>query len=152
MRVFTSAQQLLASRGEEIGEGAPLLITQEMVDTFAHVTGDVQWIHCDPERAAQSELGGTIAHGFMSLALIPSLDDEILEVRGFRRALNYGLNRVRFISPIRVGSTITLRTRISFVQSKEAGTLVTFGHEIWSSFEERTAQAVLAEHLTLFVW
>lgn len=152
MRIFASPEDLVAAVGEDLGQGAGLIVTQEMVNIFAEVTGDIQWIHCDPERAALTDLGGTIVHGFMSLALIPMLDDGILEVRGFAKALNYGLNRVRFIAPIRVGSEVHLRTRICDVRDRPGETLVTFGHEIWSDFDSRTDRAVVAEHLTLFKW
>ncbi|MEU7812187.1 MaoC family dehydratase [Pseudonocardia sp. NPDC049154] len=93
--------------GVPLGRSAPYTITQEVVDKFADATGDHEWIHVDPERAATGPFGGTIAHGFFTLSLLPRVLTEVLEVTGFRMALNYGCNKVRFPAPVPVGSAVT---------------------------------------------
>ncbi|SEK52136.1 MaoC family dehydratase [Streptacidiphilus jiangxiensis] len=99
-------QQLI---GKEIGPTDWHEVTQERVDAFAEVTGDQQWIHVDPERAAASPLGGTIAHGLYSLALGPAFSYTLLALDGFAHGLNYGYDKVRFPAPLPVGSRIRMR-------------------------------------------
>jgi acyl dehydratase len=98
--------------GQEIGISDWMLIDQDRVNAFAEVTGDQQWIHVDVERAKrESPFGGTIAHGYLTLSLLAKFAQECIEVEGIKLAVNYGLNRVRFVSPVKVGS----RVRASFV-------------------------------------
>ena len=114
-RTVETVEELRALVGEELGVGDWFEITQERVDAFADVTGDHQFIHVDPARAAATPLGGTVAHGFLTLSLLPLLRQEWDGVRVDlhpKMAINYGLNRVRFISPVRVGKRIRLRTRL----------------------------------------
>ncbi len=92
--------------GEELGRSDLHEITQEAVDKFADATGDHQWIHVDPERAKDGPFGGTIAHGYLTLSLVPVLLPEILEITGFSLVVNYGCEKVRFPSPVRVGSKV----------------------------------------------
>ena len=93
--------------GEHLGFSDWVTVTQEQVDAFADATGDHQWIHVDPERArAESPFGGPVAHGYLTLSLIPSLMPQILEVSGFRMGVNYGTDRVRFPSPVPVGARL----------------------------------------------
>ena len=93
--------------GRELGTSGWLRITQQMVDTFSDVTGDPQWIHLDAERAARELPGGRpIVQGFFTLSLVVRFRNEILDVRGVTRTINYGLNRVRFISPVAVGTRV----------------------------------------------
>ena len=107
MRTFTSAAELLAAQGETLGTSEWVEVTQEMVNTFAEATGDHQWIHVDVERAkAESPFGGPIAHGFLTLSLLPMLSWQIWTVEGSKMGVNYGLNKVRFPSPVPVGSTV----------------------------------------------
>jgi acyl dehydratase len=96
--------------GKELGVSDWLEVTQEQVNTFADATGDHQWIHVDVEKAAQGPFGGTIAHGYLTLSLLPVLLSSISRVDGIRMGINYGLNRVRFLSPVRVGSRIRARS------------------------------------------
>jgi acyl dehydratase len=111
--------ELQSSIGQQISESGWLLITQERVGAFADVTGDHQFIHTDPERAAATPLGGTIAHGFLMLSLLAGeLSGGTIEVEGARMTVNYGLNRVRFITPVRVGRRIRNR---AVLQSVEEG-------------------------------
>ncbi|HEV1998595.1 MAG TPA: MaoC family dehydratase [Candidatus Dormibacteraeota bacterium] len=92
--------------GSELGTSEWYEVTQEQVELFAHATGDHQWIHVDPERAAAGPFGAPIAHGHLTLSLIPVLMSSLVKVEGVRLVINYGLNRVRFPSPVRVGSRV----------------------------------------------
>lgn len=104
-------------------------ITQEHVTAFGQLTGDMQWIHVDPERAAdESPFGGTIAHGFYVLSLLANLrKSDGLEIIGYGSGLNYGIDRLRFIRPVPVGSRIHCRTRIEAVAETKGGTMIDFG-------------------------
>ena len=97
---------LLDLEGTVLGTGQWHLVSQQQVDLFADATGDHQWIHTDPERAATGPFGGTIAHGYLTLALAPELIAETLTVQRFSAVLNYGLNKVRFPAPVPVGGRI----------------------------------------------
>ena len=128
-----------ALAGEEIFVGDWLLVTQEKIDAFARVTGDEQWIHTDPVRAsAESPYGSTVAHGFLTLSLLPHLtrgNDQELFVEnypGMRLRVNYGLNKVRFPAPVRSGSRIRARTAVSGVEEIKGGVqlLLTFTVEV----------------------
>jgi acyl dehydratase len=92
--------------GTHLGYGEYRMVTQEQVDLFADATGDHQWIHVDPQRASTGPFGGTIAHGYFTLSLIPSLLSGVMHVEGVRMGVNYGTNKVRFTSPVLVGSQI----------------------------------------------
>jgi acyl dehydratase len=93
--------------GEQLGSSEWVTITQEQVDRFAEATGDHQWIHVDPERAArESPFGGPIAHGYLTLSLVPMLMPQIVELSGFRMGVNYGTEKVRFPAPVPVGSRV----------------------------------------------
>jgi acyl dehydratase len=92
--------------GKDLGASDWHDVTQEEVDLFADATGDHQWIHVDPERARGGPFGGPIAHGFLTLSLVPVLMSTVVRVQGVRMGINYGLNRVRFPSPVRVGSRV----------------------------------------------
>jgi acyl dehydratase len=117
-RVIESLQDLQALAGEEIGASDWMLITQERVNAFAETTEDRQWIHIDAERAErESPFRKTIAHGFLTLSLISHLMKQAVEIRGLRMAINYGLNRVRFTSPVVVGARI--RARFTLQQCKD---------------------------------
>lgn len=104
--VFSSAAELLAAAGTDLGTTDWLEITQERVNRFADATGDHQWIHVDPERARQGPFGAPIAHGFLTLSLLPRFFEMAFEVRGSRMGVNYGLNKVRFTAPVPVGSRL----------------------------------------------
>jgi acyl dehydratase len=107
MRVFTGAEELRAAAGEQLGTSDWLTIDQQRVNAFADATEDHQWIHVDPERAAAGPFGTTIAHGFLTLSLVPYLIDQTYRVEGTTLVLNYGLNKVRFPAPVPVGSAVT---------------------------------------------
>ncbi|MEZ0365515.1 MaoC family dehydratase [Mycobacterium sp. pUA109] len=106
MRTFGSVNELAALQGQSIGHSDWVTITQEAVNLFADATGDHQWIHVDPERAANGPFGTTIAHGYMTLSLLPQLMHTMYRVDGLKMAVNYGLNKVRFPSPVPVGSKV----------------------------------------------
>ena len=117
--------ELCAYVGHEVGASEWQAVTQDDVNRFAEATGDDQWIHTDVARARQSELGGTIAHGFYTLSLAPKLLGELMSFEHFRYAMNYGLNRVRFISPLPVGDQVRMRARVDAVEHRTGGTGVT---------------------------
>ena len=104
--------ELKALVGTELGPSDWLEVTQDRVDNFADATGDHQWIHVDPARARTGPYGGTIAHGYLTLALVIPLWTEVLHIDGVTAAVNYGLNRLRFPSPVPVGSRVRLRARV----------------------------------------
>jgi acyl dehydratase len=106
MTTFASLAEFTAAVGTELGSSEWHTIDQKRVDLFAEATGDHQWIHVDPERAASGPFGTTIAHGYLTLSLIPVLAKECYAVEGIRMAVNYGSEKVRFPSPVPVGSTI----------------------------------------------
>jgi acyl dehydratase len=120
-RVFATIEEFRAAQGQILGAGDWLEITQERIDAFADVTEDHQWIHVDPARAAQGPYGATIAHGYLTLSLIPVLGGRIFSVGGVRMALNYGTNRVRFPHPVTVGSRIRALASLVEVTDIAAG-------------------------------
>lgn len=113
--------ELKAKVGEELGVSSWHEVTQEDINTFADVTGDHQWIHVDPERAKETPFGGTIAHGFYTLSLGPKFQEEIVAFEGFSFAMNYGLGKVRFPSPVPVGSKVRMRGAIAAVEDVPGG-------------------------------
>lgn len=119
-RVVTSVAELKELIGQEIGVSEWLEITQERVNEFADATGDHQYIHVDPERAKTTFFGGTVAHGYLTLSLIPYLGGKrasgVKISLGGRMGVNYGLNRVRFVSPVRVGKRIRMRSKLVNVE------------------------------------
>ncbi|MBS4727889.1 MaoC family dehydratase [Mycobacterium sp. SM1] len=119
MRTFESAADLAAAKGQSIGQSDWVTITQEDVNLFAEVTGDHQWIHVDPLRAATGPFGRTIAHGFLTLSLLPRFWQEMYTVNGIKLAINYGLNKVRFPAPVPVGAKV--RAQSSLVDVEDLG-------------------------------
>ncbi|APU14766.1 MaoC family dehydratase [Actinoalloteichus fjordicus] len=112
LRVFASFAELSEAVGIVIGPGPWESIEQARVDAFAEATEDRQWIHTDPERAADGPFGGTVAHGYLTLSLLPMLNRGLYRVAGVRTGVNYGLNRVRFPAPLRTGSAVRATSRI----------------------------------------
>ncbi|MBI1377418.1 MAG: dehydratase [Frankiales bacterium] len=106
MRTFSGLAELEAAVGSHLGHGGWHTVTQEQIDAFADATGDHQWIHVDPQRAAGGPFGTTIAHGFLTLSLIPMLVQDVYRVDGLSMGVNYGSDRVRFPSPVPVGSRV----------------------------------------------
>ncbi|MEV7676998.1 MaoC family dehydratase [Streptomyces sp. NPDC088341] len=132
-RVFTSAEELRAGVGEPLGHSDWLEIDQKRIDLFAEATGDHQWIHVDPVRAAAGPFGTTIAHGYLTLSLLPLFLPQLVQVENVTMGINYGTNKVRFPSPVPVGSR--LRASAVLTEAVEAGggvqitTLVTVERE-----------------------
>jgi acyl dehydratase len=118
MRVFNDLDELKATVGTEIGVSDWIDITQDRINTFAEATGDEQWIHVDTERAARESPGGTtIAHGLLSLSLIPTFIRSIIGVKGLKNTLNYGANRIRYLTPVPAGSR--LRGRVTVIAAED---------------------------------
>ncbi len=115
MTLIASYADLPDLVGTEIGPSDWLEVTQDRVDTFADATDDHQWIHVDPERAAEGPFGGPIAHGFLSLSLLIPLQTQVFDVEGVSTKVNYGLDKVRFVSPVKVGARIRLTGTIAEV-------------------------------------
>ena len=120
-----SIDELKALIGNHVGYGEYLIVTQEAVNQFADATGDHQWIHIDPVRAAAGPFGGTIAHGYMTLSLIPALLNGVMQVAGVKMGVNYGSNKVRFTSPVLVGSQVRAGSTLVSVEEIPGGAQVT---------------------------
>ena len=116
MITVTGLDELKALTGRDLGHSSWIEITQERVNTFADATGDHQWIHIDTERAGSGPFGTTIAHGYLTLSLVIPLFGELLTINGIRMGINYGLDRVRFPSPVKVGAKIRLAGRVAGVE------------------------------------
>jgi acyl dehydratase len=116
--VFANPGELLGAVGRDLGKSDWLEITQQRIDLFADATGDHQWIHVDPERAKSGPFGATIAHGYLTLALVNLFLPQLLEVRGISMGVNYGTDKVRFPSPVPVGSRV--RGSGQLVEAQEA--------------------------------
>jgi acyl dehydratase len=124
VRVFESLAALRESVGEHLGYSDWHTVTQDQINAFADATGDHQWIHVDSEAAAQGPFGTTIAHGFLTLSLLPMLTMQVLRVDGVRMGVNYGLNKVRFPAPVPSGSAIRAGMRILSLEDITAGAQV----------------------------
>jgi acyl dehydratase len=107
--------------GSELGASAYHEVSQETIDAFADATGDQQWIHTDPARAATGPFGATIAHGYYTLSLAPVLLDEVLDLGGFDMAVNYGLDKLRFPAPLPVGDSVRMRVALAAVERFDGG-------------------------------
>jgi acyl dehydratase len=125
MKTITGLEELKEAEGEILGTSDWHEVTQADVDAFADVTGDHQWIHVDVERAKETPFGGTIAHGYFTLSLIPLLSRQVFGMEGFTFALNYGLNRVRFPSPMPVGGKVRCTVKVAEVQEIPGGAQTT---------------------------
>jgi acyl dehydratase len=137
---------LEAKVGQELAVSPWVEIKQERIDLFAKATEDFQWIHIDPERAKASPFGSTIAHGFLTLSLLPMLTDTTLELTDRTMGVNYGLNKVRFTSPVPVGSKIRGRFTLAKLDKIEGGVQTT-----WTVVVEREGSekpVMVAESLT----
>ncbi|WP_129838764.1 MaoC family dehydratase [Streptomyces sp. RFCAC02] len=124
-RVFASPAALRAAVGEPLGPTGWLTVGQDRIDLFAESTGDHQWLHVDPARAADGPFGTTIAHGHLTLALLPALSPGLLTVTGTRMAVNYGLNRVRFPAPLPAGARVRAGGHIVAADDVPGGVQVT---------------------------
>ena len=116
MKTFQTIAELAACVGQEVAVSDSQTVTQQQVNLFADATGDHQWIHVDPEKAAKGPFGGPIAHGFLTLSLIPKFFESSFEIVGSRMGVNYGLNKVRFTAPVPVGSRLRARMKLLATQ------------------------------------
>ncbi|MEL6767910.1 MAG: MaoC family dehydratase [Pseudomonadota bacterium] len=135
-----------AAVGRRFGPGPWLTVDQAMIDAFAEATGDRQWIHVDRDRAAR-EIGGTIAHGYLTLALLPRLRDGVLDFSGCARLVNYGLDRLRFPAPVPAGGRVRLALEVASVAPARTGLLLALDATV--EIEETARPALAARTLTL---
>jgi acyl dehydratase len=149
MRVFNSLDEVAAASGEELGTSDWLTIDQDRVDQFADATGDHQWIHVDVERAASGPFGGTIAHGYLTLSLIPYLGSQVFAFETPGAKLNYGANKIRFPHPVKVGQRIRSTITLGDVADLPAGKQVTLRHTI--EIEGEPKPACVAETVVLLL-
>jgi acyl dehydratase len=149
MRTFTSLDEVTAAVGEELGTSDWLTIEQERVDQFAETTGDHQWIHVDVERAEAGPFGGTIVHGYLTLSLIPLLRATVFSLETPGAKLNYGVNKVRFPHPVRVGRRIRSTVSVVDVADVPAGKQLTLRHVV--EIEDEPKPACVAETVTVLL-
>ena len=119
--VFETPAELEKAVGRKLGESEWLTVTQERVDLFADATDDHQWIHVDVERAKDGPFGGTIAHGYLTLSMIPAFNNELINIETTGARLNYGLNKVRFPAPLKVESRIRIHVAVAEVKPLDGG-------------------------------
>jgi acyl dehydratase len=149
MRVLDDLDELSGLAGEELGTSDWLEIDQDRVDGFADATGDHQWIHVDIERAKAGPFGGTIAHGYLTLSLVPYLGAQVFSLETPGAKLNYGVNKVRFPNPVRVGSRIRSRVVMGEVTDLPTGKQLTFKHTV--EIEGQDKPACVAETVVLLI-
>jgi acyl dehydratase len=149
VKKFSGLDEFVAAEGSQLGPTDWLEVTQDRVNLFADATDDHQWIHVDPERAANGPFGGTIAHGLLTLSLLPQFTHQLYTVDNVAMAINYGYNKVRFITPVRVGSKIRARAEIAKVDQLEGAVqaIVTVTVEI----EGSDKPAAVAESIARFI-
>ncbi len=151
-RVFRTTDELTAAVGEHLGHSDWVLIDQTRIDAFADATGDHQWIHVDPSRAASGPFGTTVAHGYLTLALVPALVATLVDYAGWSVKINYGSNKVRFPQPVPVDSRLRAGVEVAGVTSVPAGLQVAM--RVTVEIEGREGQnggkpVLVAETLTL---
>ncbi|MFG3019101.1 MaoC family dehydratase [Streptomyces sp. NPDC048254] len=134
--------------GSDLGTSEWIEVTQDRIGTFADATGDHQWIHVDPERAAEGPFGAPIAHGYLTLSLFIPLFTELLDVQGVTTKVNYGLNKVRFPSPVKAGSRIRLTARLAEVEEVPGGVQIAVDGTI--EIEGATKPAAVLQSLSRF--
>ncbi len=151
MTVTVSLKEFASSAGRELDPSDWLLIDQERVNCFAEATNDHQYIHVDPERAAQSPFGGTIAHGFLTLSLLSHLNSQNLILpEGLVMGINYGSNKIRYLQPVRVGDRIRSRQKLLEVSQKLPGQWMVKS-TVSVEIENKTKPAMVAEILSLYI-
>ena len=148
MRDVETPADMDALVGHSLGSSEWLTVTQEMIDRFADATGDHQWIHVDRARAAREMPGGrTIAHGFLTLSLLPQLAQSVYRIRRRSRGINYGSNRVRFTSPVPAGSRVRLHMALKASEAIDGGRRLISENTV--EIEGETRPALIAETITL---
>lgn len=149
MKVFNGLDEFVAAAGSELGPTDWMEITQDRVNLFADATDDHQWIHVDPERAADGPFGGTIAHGLLTLSLLPHFTHQLYRVDNVKLAVNYGYNKVRFITPVRVGANVRARAAISDVAQLDGAVQATM--TVTVEIEGSDKPAAVAESIVRFI-
>ena len=149
MKKFENLAELVAAQGTQLGPTEWMEITQDRVNLFADATDDHQWIHVDPARAADGPFGGTIAHGLLTLSLLPHFTHQLYTVGNIAMAINYGYNKVRFITPVRVGAKLRARAEISEV--KELDNAVQATGTTTVEVEGSEKPAAVAESIVRFI-
>lgn len=145
-RTIAGPEELKTLVGQEVGVSDWFTVSQALIDGFAKLTHDRQWIHCDVDRARkESPSGGTIAHGFLTMALLSHLKAQAVKIDGFRMSINYGFNRVRFPAPVPAGARIRLRSTLQNVDDVPGGVQVTWG--VTMEIEGQAKPALAAEWL-----
>lgn len=146
-RIFDNVEMIRSALGEQIGPSAWITVDQDRVDLFADATSDHQWIHCDPERAASGPYGTTIAHGYLTLSLLPAFAAELYTIMVGSSRVNYGSNKVRYPAPVRVGSRIRATATIVECREESVGIFLTVRYVI--EIEDGGKPALIAETVTL---
>lgn len=146
MRSFETLAELQALVGQTVGSSDWITVTQQRIDLFAQATGDHQWIHVDPVRAATGPFGTTIAHGFLTLSMLPEMAASAFAVRDVRMGVNYGLNRVRFPAPVPAGSRLRGHFKLLASEPLEGGAQLTF--EVTMEREGSSKPACVAESVS----
>jgi acyl dehydratase len=149
MRVFTTLDEVSAAVGEQLGTSDWVLIDQDRVDRFADATGDHPWIHVDVERAKAGPFGGTIAHGYLTLSLVPWLGSQVFGLETPGAKLNYGVNKVRFPSPVPVGSRVRAHVSVADVTDLPTGKQMTLRFVV--EIEGSDKPACVAETVVLLL-
>ncbi len=130
MRILNNSKEIADAAGQELGVSEWVAVTQERIDLFADATGDRQWIHVDAERAADGPFGATVAHGYLTLSMLPFLGAQVYAFAGDVARVNYGLNKVRFVAPVKVNSKIRNRVQLLSVEDIDKGQRATLQHTV----------------------
>ncbi|MGV0741845.1 MaoC family dehydratase [Mycolicibacterium sp. XJ870] len=149
MKVFNGLDELAAATGSELGPTDWMEISQERVNLFADATDDHQWIHVDPDKAAGGPFGGTIAHGLLTLSLLPHFTHQLYRVDNITMAINYGYNKVRFITPVRVGAKVRARAQIADVAKLDGAVQATM--TVTVEIDGSDKPAAVAESIIRFI-
>jgi acyl dehydratase len=139
MTAELTLQELETAGERDLGATDWVSISQNEIDLFADATGDHQWIHVDPEKAAQGPFGTTVAHGYLSLSMIPGLLSQLMRVKDARMGINYGIEKVRFTAPVPSGSEVRLKAKINSSERRGEGVLYRLGVEIEIRGSEKPA-------------
>ncbi len=149
MRTFTSLDEVAAAAGTDVGTSDWVVVDQERIDAFADATLDHQWIHVDVERAAAGPFGATVAHGFLTLSLLPHFASQVFALETTGPRLNYGLEKVRFPAPVPVGSRLRSHVRFGDVRDLPAGQRLVVEHTV--EIEGQVKPACVAAHVVLLL-
>jgi len=149
VKKFSGLEEFAAAQGSQLGPTDWLEVTQERVNLFADATDDHQWIHVDPERAVNGPFGGTIAHGLLTLSLLPHFTAQMYSVSDIAMAINYGYNKVRFITPVKVGAKIRARAEVTKVDQLDGAVQATLTTTV--EIEGSDKPAAVAESIVRFI-